>query len=192
MTRDPIDELRAADPLADRDLPSASLARIRARVSEDVMSSRSSPRRFRSLLPAGVAMAAVAAIAIAVLVSGRIGPSPIGPTPSTAIGSAMCVEPYAGPASIAGRTLAFDGTVTAIAGDRVTFTVHQAWRGATEATITVEAAGMTGTAITSAGGPTLTVGQRYLVAGDDRFAWACGYTLPYDADLAAAWAAAAG
>jgi hypothetical protein len=46
---------------------------------------------------------------------------------------------------------------------------------------------MTGTSITSAGGPSLAEGQRYLVAGDDTFIWACGFTQPYEAAVAADW-----
>ena len=40
------------------------------------------------------------------------------------------------------------------------------------------------------GGPSLVVGHRYLVAGDDHFAWACGFTQAYDAAVAAQWSAA--
>jgi hypothetical protein len=193
MTTDPIDELRSINPVADDDLSSASLARIRARVSEDVMTNASAQgRRVPRFLPAGIGVAAVAAIALVLFVGGRNGAPSVVPGPSTGTGSAMCVEPYAGPASIVARTLAFDGTVTAIAGDRVTFTVNTAYRGAAEPSLTLDAAGMTGTAITSAGGPNLAVGERYLVAGDAHFAWACGYTQPYDAALAAQWATAAG
>jgi hypothetical protein len=74
----------------------------------------------------------------------------------------------------------------------VTFTVGTSYLGPAAGSITLDAPGMTGTAITSSGGPNLIVGERYLVAGDDRFAWACGYTQPYDAVVAAEWAAALG
>jgi len=190
MNTDPIDELRAANPVTDDDLPSASLARIRARVSEEAMTKQRAGPAPR-VLSAAVGLGAVAALALVVFVGGRTAPS-VSPGPSLGTGSAMCVEPYAGPASIAKRTLAFDGTVTAVVGDKVTFTVNTAYRGAADASITLDAAGMTGTAITSAGGPNLTVGERYLVAGDDHFVWACGYTQPYEPGLASQWAAAAG
>jgi hypothetical protein len=80
--------------------------------------------------------------------------------------------------------------VSAISGEQVTFTIGKAFHGTSGGTITLDAPGMTGTAITSAGGPNLSVGQRYLVAGDDHFVWACGYTQPYDATVAAEWLAA--
>lgn len=188
---DPLEELLAADPLADR-LPPASLARIRARVSEDVMTTpaRRLPSGKRALgLGAGVA--ALAVLALVVALGGRASAPGITPVGSVGTGSASCVEPYT-PTAITNRSFAFDGTVSAINGEQVTFTVAKAYRGAADGTITLDAPGMTGTAITSAGGPNLAVGERYLVAGDDHFVWACGYTQPYDAAVAAEWAAALG
>jgi hypothetical protein len=188
---DPLDELLDADPLADR-LSPASLARIRARVSEDVMTTPAPRRAWRArTLGLGAGVAALGALAL-VLAFGGGGSAPgIAPGGSTGTGSAACVEPYS-PTAITHRTFAFDGTVSAINGEQVTFTVGTAYRGAADGTITLEAPGMTGTAITSAGGPNLALGQRYLVAGDDHFAWACGYTQPYDAAVAAEWQAALG
>jgi len=186
---DPLDELRAADPVdADR-LPSASLARIRARVNEDVMTTptRRLPWGTRTL---GLG-AAVAALALLVALGGRSAAPGVTPGGSVGTGSASCVEPYSKTA-ITQRTFAFEGTVSAVNGEQVTFTVGKAYRGAAGGTITLDAPGMTGTAITSAGGPNLAVGERYLVAGDDHFVWACGYTQPYDAAVAAEWAAALG
>ena len=192
--QDPLDALRAADPVdADR-LSSAGLARIRARVKEDVMTTTPLRRGLsvRNRL-AGFGAAAIAAGAIALaLIIGRPGAAPaIVPPGSVGPGIASCVEPYAGPISVANRGIAFDGTVASIDGERVTFTINSTFRGADGASITLDARGMTGTTITSAGGPNLGVGQRYLVAGEDHFVWACGYTQPYDAAVAAQWAAAA-
>lgn len=191
---DPLDALRAANPVdADR-LSSASLARIRARVSEDVMTTpepnRPPPWRARTL-GLGAGAAAVAALAIVVVLGGRSAAQGITPGGSVGTGSASCVEPYSKTA-IAHRAFAFEGIASAINGEQVTFSVGQAYRGAGGGTITLDAPGMTGTAITSAGGPNLAVGQRYLVAGDDHFVWACGYTQPYDAAVAAEWAVALG
>jgi hypothetical protein len=190
---DPLDELLAADPLADR-LSPASLARIRARVSEDVMTTPTPrPRRTWGArhLGLGAGVAALGALALVLAVGGpgtAPGTSPVG-SPGT--GSAACVEPYSQTA-ITHRTFAFDGIVAAVDGEQVTFSVGTAYRGAAGGTITLDAPGMTGTAITSAGGPNLSVGQRYLVAGDDHFVWACGYTQPYDPTVAAEWQAAFG
>ena len=202
---DPLDELRAADPVDVDRLSSASLARIRARVSEDVMTTesiRKTPRRARVLgLGAGVAVIAAVAVLLlfhssgaapGVVPGGSFGTVPsVAPSGSAGTGLASCVEPYTKTA-LTHRTFAFDGTVTAISGERATFTVNKAYRGATGGKITLDAPGMTGMTITSAGGPNLAVGQRYLVAGDDHFVWACGYTQHYDAGVAAEWAIALG
>jgi len=189
---DPLDELRAADPVDTDRLPSASLARIRARINEDVMTTptRRLPWGARTVgLGAGVA--AIAALALVVALGGRTTAPGITPGGSVGTGSASCVEPYSKTA-ITHRTFAFDGIVSAITGEQVTFTIGKAYRGAAGGTVTLDAPGMTGTAITSAGGPNLAVGERYLVAGDDHFVWACGYTQPYDSAVAAEWAAALG
>jgi hypothetical protein len=189
--RNALDALKAVNPVDDDQLSSASLARIRARVREDVMTDQTDRRPFRARL-VGTALGAVVAGALALaLVVGRPGAAPsVTPGPSGGPISASCVEPYRDAGSIANRTFAFDGTVTAIDGDQVTFAVNQAFRGMTGSTVTLDAPGMTGTSITTAGGPNLAVGNRYLVAGDDRFVWGCGYTQPYDANVAAQWATA--
>lgn len=192
LESDQLDPLRAANPVADDRLASASLARIRARVKGNVMTSEPISRQHRRARLAGLGSAIVAAGALAlVIVAGRGAGPRVVPGGSSGIGLASCVEQYT-PQNVANRAFAFDGTVSAIAGDRVTFTVGQAFRGVANSTITLDAPGMTGTTVTSAGGPNLTVGQRYLVAGDDRFVWACGFTQPYDAAVAAQWAAAVG
>ena len=198
MTRqpdvDPLDVLRDANPVDLDRLSSASLARIRARISEEVMTTTTSPRRLpwpRATLGLAGGIVAAGALAIALLI-GQGGGAP-GSVPGGVIGegSAACVEPYSTTA-IGNRSFAFDGTVTAIDGEQVTFTVGTGYRGVSDSSVTLEAPGMTGTTITSAGGPNLVIGERYLVAGDDRFAWGCGYTQPYDAGVAAEWAAALG
>ena len=190
---DPLDVLRAANPVDVDQLSSASLARIRARVSEDVMTATTKSRR--PLWPTavlGVVGSAVAAGAIALaLFAGNADQPGVVPGSSVGTGSAFCVERYSR-ATLGHRDFAFDGTVAAIAGDRVTFTVNQGYHGVDGPSIALEAPGMTGTSVTSAGGPNLAVGQRYLVAGDDSFVWACGYTQPYDPAVAAEWEAALG
>lgn len=188
---DPLDELRAADPLGER-LSSASLARIRARVSEDAMSEPARRPGWRArTLGLGAGVAVLGALALVLTFGGRGVVPNVTPGGSGGSGSAFCVEPYSTTA-IAHRTFAFDGIVSSVNGEQVTFTVGTAYRGAASGSITLDAPGMTGATITSAGGPNLAVGERYLVAGDDHFVWACGYTQPYDAAVAAEWAAALG
>ena len=142
------------------------------------------------LLGAGVGAAALAAFALVFLLRPGVAPG-AGPGNSGGPVSASCVEQYT-TATLANRDFAFDGTVTEISGEKVTFTVGTAFAGTDGESVTLDAPGMTGTAITSAGGPNLPVGERYLVAGDDTFVWACGFTQGYDAGVAAEWEAALG
>ena len=183
---DPLDELRHADPVRSRPAPSESKARVWARIQEATMdtSPRSKRRPGWALGFGAIAVAAVAAIAV--LTNGAGDPTP-SEQPGPGIGS--CVETYSAEA-LGNRDFAFDGTVTSIDGDSVTFAVDDAFWGDVGESITLEAAGMTGTSVTSAGGPSLMQGERYLVAGDDQFVWGCGFTQPYDSAVAAEWAGA--
>ena len=194
--RDPLDELRHANPVdADR-LPPASLARVRARIQEAVdveQQQASPPHRFGWRVPgwaAGLGAAGFAAVLVASVVVGRDAPGATA-GPSSDPRAALCVEQY-GLDTLRNRSFAFDGTVLSISGDEVTFAVGESYIGSVGATVTLTATGLTGTTVTSAGGPDLTMGGRYLVAGDDRFVWACGFTQPYDARVAAQWKQATG
>lgn len=184
---DPLETLRAANPVPGDELPLASLARTRARVYEETMTTTSSRRRGPTRLRlAGTGIAVAATLGLAFVLGGGGSLLPGG---TTGPGTALCVEQYT-LATLANRDVAFAGTVTGIAGDRVTFSITTAWRGAAGTSITLDAHGMTGNAVTSAGGPNLVVGERYLVAGDATFAWACGFTQAYDQTVADSWAAA--
>ena len=105
-------------------------------------------------------------------------------TPSNGIGS--CVESYS-LSTLPNRESALDGTISAINGNEVTFTVNSWYKGGTESTVTLDGNGMVGGAITSAGGPSLTIGERYLVAGDGGFVWLCGFTQRYEPGIAQQW-----
>lgn len=140
---------------------------------------------------AAAAAAAVVVIAVTVT-SGGGAPSPsqdpgtgVGQEPAVGIGS--CVETY-NLDTLADREFAFDGTVVGIEGDQVTFDVNSVYVGDLGGSIALTATGMTGTSITTAGGPSLIEGERYLVAGDAEFVWGCGFTQPYDEAVAAEWA----
>jgi hypothetical protein len=181
---DPIERLQRADPVRSNPVPSEHKARIWASIQEAIV--EDNHRKSRPFLAWGAGLAAAAAVGVMafVLLLNR-GGAPGGPNPG--IGS--CVQTYS-LATLAARDFAFDGRVIAIDGDQVTFSVGKAFKGDVGGEVTLTATGMTGTAVTSAGGPTLAIGGRYLVAGDDTFAWACGFTQPYDAGVAADWAAA--
>jgi len=91
------------------------------------------------------------------------------------------------PASLPMMDVVFDGTVSAVEGDQVTFDVNEGWKGA-DGSITLmapdENVALTGPV------PDFEVGSRYLVSASGGTINACGYTLDYDADTAAEWAAA--
>lgn len=193
-TPDPLDQLRRANPADVDQLPSASLARVQARIRENVMThSNNAPRTWRSrLTPLTMSVGAgVAAMALAFVVLGSAASPRVGPAGSNGPQVGACVETYS-LATLGNRSFAFDGTVTAVSGDEVTFRVNDSFQGPADQEVTLSAVGMTGRAITPGGGPTLSVGERFLVAGDDRFAWACGFTQAYDAGVAASWADALG
>jgi hypothetical protein len=194
---DPIDRLRAADPVRADEVPDASLARVSARVQEHIMSdiqhtSTVAPSRRPLALFGGLAFAGVFALAIALGTGlGRPAGGPVGvvPTPSsdpgTGGGFASCL--VYDPATVPTFDIAFDGTVTAIDGNQVTFDVNTAWKGV-DGSITLAAPN---TDIALVGPmPDFAVGGRYLVTAAGSTINACGYTLAYDADTAADWAAA--
>ena len=192
--KDPLEVLRAADPASDDRLSSASLARVRARVREEVMTAHTTTSRRTWVRPVqvGVLATAIGALAVAFVLGSLGSRGQEGLLPGTSgPGIGACVAQYS-IGTLRDREFAFDGVVSSIAGDSVTFTVRESFRGVTGDTVTLDAPGMTGTSITSAGGPNLAIGSRYLVAGDATFVWGCGFTQPYDAALAAAWGSALG
>lgn len=190
---DPLDELRRANPADADDLPSASLARVRASVMGeldqhiDPLPAPRSPSGRRPLALGLAGLVATVAVAVGVIGLGSGGGVPPGPTGPPQIG--LCVDPYS-LETLDNRTFAFDGTVVAVNGESVTFRVETAFRGVATSEVTVTAIGMTGGAITPDGGVTLVAGGRYLVAGDATYAWGCGFTQPYERTVAAQWAAA--
>jgi len=188
VVRDSLDAIRDLDPVDVDDLSSASLARVRARVNEAATrpEGRQRPRWSSGLGLAGAAAVVLVAVAAMSRLGGGVSPSPE-PTQGQMIGA--CLETYS-LETLAHRDFAFAGTVSDIQDDAVTFVVDEAWRGVTGPSVTLQVSGMTGVVLTPDGGPTLTVGQPYLVAGDDQFVWPCGFTQPFDPLVADAWAAA--
>jgi hypothetical protein len=208
---DPLDRLRAADPMRADDVPPASLARVSARIQEHLMTdlnTNPAQRSRRSFALVG-AVGLVGAFALAVALSGGLGPKTPGPvavvptsTPDPTVvptdepsvgpntgggGMASCIR-Y-DPSILPSFETVFDGTVTAIDGDQVTFDVNTGWKGA-KGNVTLTAPT---TSIALLGpAPEFKVGGRYLVTAAGSNINSCGYTLPYDAETAASWAAAFG
>ncbi|MDH4334457.1 MAG: hypothetical protein OEW24_04245 [Chloroflexota bacterium] len=189
----PMDLLRQSNPVdADR-LPSANLARVRARVQEMVMTDTQhdmdrelSPGRRR--LTAG--LVSVAALAAVVFFSlGSRGAPGVTPPDGGGGGTAMCIQFDLETLALA--KVAFDGTVTAIDGDAVTFAVGHWYRGSGDS-ITLTEYGLGSGAVTLEGGVGFEVGGRYLVSGSDGIVTGCGFSQAYDDAAAADWASAFG
>jgi hypothetical protein len=194
---DPIDRLRAADPVGPDDVPDASLARVSARVQEHIMSDvqHAAPVNRRRLSFAQLGgLGVVGALAVALTVAGgsAFGPQQPGPVavdpssdPAGGGGLASCI--VYDPAILPTFEIVFDGTVTAIEGDQVTFDVGTAWKGVGRSvTLTAPDAGVALVGPI----PDFAVGGRYLVTAAGSTINACGYTLEYDPATAATWAAA--
>lgn len=198
-----VEELRASNPVAlTASQPNSAL---RAALLEEILTMSTDtviepPQqrtgRRRKAYYGATAAAVAAAITVVVAVANRdhhttsiagpatqttgVGVSPGGPS----VGS--CIESY-DLATLTHREVAFDGTVTKIEGTQVTFSVIAWFKGGSQPSVTLDGNGMTGSVITSAGGPTFTVGQRFLVAGDGGFAWSCGFTQAYQPIVAEQW-----
>lgn len=196
---DPIDRLRAADPVHADDLPDASLARVTATIQEHMMSDKQfdptvrQPRRPLAIV-GGLALLGALALAVAVGSGFSFGgqtPGPIAanpsPTENPAAGGGMASCLAYDPSILPTFEIVFDGTVTAVDGDQVTFQVETGWKGVDDS-ITLTAPD---TDIALLGPmPEFEVGGRYLVTAAGSDINACGYTLDYDAATAADWAAA--
>ncbi|RPH35499.1 MAG: hypothetical protein EHM90_04105 [Chloroflexi bacterium] len=191
-TRDPIDELRAANPLRDDQLPPSSRDRVWSRIQEARMEDKGQVRAAQwTIAASGVALVAV--MVAALTLGGTAAPPPQTGNEGSGGGAigiclAFTIE------DLQARDFAFDGTVTAVSGNMATFTVNDGFWGAEDgASVTLQADLMTGEpeVVALEGGPLLVVGDRYLVSGDDNIAWSCGYTQVFDEAAAAEWAAAA-
>ena len=204
-------------------MPSASLARVSAKVQEIIMSdtelgpARTSPGRRRGLylgfagtvaaLALVAFMAAPRGVPIApgdgggVAVLPRPGPTDAQPTdaPTTDAppsdgpvigggGMAMCIQ-YS-TEILKDFDFGFDGTVSAVDGDQITFDVNTAYKGITGKSVTLTGPG-SGVTLEGAG-LDFSVGDHLLVAGSGTTISGCGYTQPYDPAVAAEWARAFG
>ena len=190
QTPDPFDQLRAADPVRGSQLASDSQARVWARVQEVTMQAPSPAEERRRNWVVGFGAAAVAAFFLWGFIAR--GPASLAPSQDPVGGAngggaaGMCLAFSLD--ELAARDFAFDGTVTAVDGDQVTFTVNESFIGDASGSVTLTAPDTSQTALE--GGIPLEVGGRYLVSGDDGTVWGCGFTQAYDESTAAEWASA--
>jgi hypothetical protein len=203
MNDDDLDEqLRAINPIpSSTSLTDADTHRRAALLEEilDMTQTTTNPdslrqpgrKRYAGILAAGVVAAAIVGIIVFTTRNDDNKPTAapttsVSSTETPPIGLGSCVESYS-LSTLSHRELVFDGTVSAIDGNQVTFTVNNWYKGGAESAVSLDGNGMVGGAITSSGGPTLTVGERYLVAGDGGFVWSCGFTQPYESGTAQQW-----
>lgn len=192
---DPLDRLRAADPVQADGVPDASLARVTANIQEHIMSDiDTTVRQPRRPLAWIGGLAVAGALALAVIVGSGFGAQSPGPVavvpsptenPAAGGGAASCL--VYDPINLPTFDIVFDGTVTGVEGDQVTFTVDTAWKGV-DGTVTLTAPDVDPALVGPL--PAFEVGGRYLVTAFGSTINACGYTLDYDAATAESWAAA--
>ncbi len=195
---DPLDRLRAADPIRPDDVPAASLARVSARIQEHIMTD--SPRTTRTATPTNRrpfalfgGLALTGALALAVLFGnglGTVAPTPTdGPIDGPGGGGGMASCLIYDPSILPTMEIVFDGVVAAIDGDKVTFDVKTGWKGVGDR-VTLTDPNIEASLLGDL--PDFEVGGRYLVTAAGGNINACGYTLDYDAKTASEWAAAFG
>lgn len=199
---DALEILRASNAVDPAGLPPGDGPRARALYEEIVhMPTDTDPRpapptlsRTSRLVLSLLALAAVGVVAVLALnlvTSPSPEPAPVASDPDPGEvqggGFASCAFEYT-PETLAQRELAFAGAITSVDGDEITFDVDEVFRGEAGDTITLGGGVLlVGGGTVSAGESNLAVGDRVLVAGDGGFAWACGFTQPYDPTVADQW-----
>ena len=197
-TNDELERLARADPVDQASLPSAGDQRARALFEEITMSDptpqATTPQPKTIWIVGAAAAVALLIAAVAGLAVSRDDDSPSdsedvasGPISPGGATSGSCVEVY-DTDTLANREVAFDGTVSTVEGDSVTFTVNAAFKGVSTETVTLNGAvALSGMSSAGSSGTALEPGARMLVAGDGGFAWSCGFTQPYDPGVAGEW-----
>ena len=204
---DELDTLRRADPVDQATVPNAGSPEALALLECITAGSPTNVRRTR-LIAVAAAVVVLAAIGRVLLAGG--GQSAVTPTTESAVDPTVtsgetpttagpgttdggvilsCIDHYS-IESLRERQVIFDGTVEEVDGDTIRFAVNEWFRGGSGASTSRTGAEILG-GFTSLGEPmSLDPGTRMLVAGDGDAAWACGFTQPYDAEVAAEWAEA--
>lgn len=198
--RDLFDRLRAADP--GTDLPAADPTRV-DRLLEDVMNETQTDTRTQQRNPLTWLVAAAAVVLIGVagslmlLGDDRVEPMPtvngVDPTVTeltlSGDGAGRCMVPS--PEVLGGAAYAVDAEVTAVEDGRATLTPTTWYAG--EETDQVEVAAGSADLAALIGAPQFEEGQRYLVAANEAGkVMVCGFSGPYDQELADLYAEAFG
>jgi hypothetical protein len=152
------------------------------------------PQRRLRLSIGAVGVAAVVAVALLAFgpKSGAPGPSPsdAGVGGAAGGGAGTCIRFDLD--LLAQQGFAFDGTVTAIDGESVTFDVGKWYRGSGDASVTLTQVGQGEGAVMEGILVDFQIGSRYLVSGAGGVITGCGYSQAWDASAAADWESAFG
>ena len=151
------------------------------------------PRRLRWTIGlAGVAAAAAVALLVFGPRFGAPAPSPSdgGIGGGAGGGAATCIRFDL--EMLAQQEFAFDGTVTGIDGESVTFDVGKWYRGSGDASVALTQVGQGDGAVLEGILVDFQVGNRYLVSGAGGVITGCGYSQAWDASAAADWTSAFG
>ena len=151
----------------------------------------------RRRLPWAIGLAGVAAAAAVALFVLRPGFGAPAPSPSdkgtgggAAGGAATCIRFDL--ELLAQQEFAFEGTVTALEGESVTFDVGKWYRGSGDSSVTLTQVGQGDGAVLEGILVDFQVGNRYLVSGAAGVITGCGYSQAWDASAAADWESAFG
>lgn len=187
---DPIDELvQAANPVPrERPLDPALLSHVAERIEERRSPSGGERRSTRAprlrVLAAGAAAAAIAAAAFGL--NDALRDPAQGPSVALGNPTAICIEFT--DETLAAFPVAFDGRVTAVEGEQVTFDVETWFRGGQGDTVTVAAPDLVEHSAALVGGIGFEEGERYLVSGDRQdgriVPAVCGFTLTWSEEMA--------
>jgi hypothetical protein len=139
---------------------------------------------------AGVAAAAAVALLAFGPRFGAPAPSPSDGGIGGGGGTATCIRFDLD--MLAQQEFAFDGTVTGIDGESVTFDVGTWYRGSGDPNVTLTQVGQGDGAVMEGILVDFQVGGRYLVSGAGGVITGCGYSQPWDASAAADWESAFG
>ena len=216
---EPLASLRDVPPVDEEVLAGVHAAVERAAAAEGEMgTTRRRAHQHSTRRPwvaAGAVAATIAAAAVVVASPWSVQTAPpdvvatgTGPLPEGGSGTAAgsCASVYS-LSTLTERAFAFDGTVTTIdtgglfGTHRVTFQVHEWFRGGTGTVVTLDMIppvepGDTATDSRQLTTPSYTVGTRLLVSGErpqtgapleDALVWGCGFTRYYDPTTADAW-----
>lgn len=193
LTREAMDQLAAANPAPTGELDANADAIYRV-ITAGAAPGRSSVRPHQLLMAVGgVAVLAVLAVTSFALLGGGgtdgddgIAADPSVNDPGGFAGSCLAYSEE----ELLRREFAFRGEATTVSEEKVTFDVSEWYTGDRGGEVTLGLDSSLQSELYN--DVTFAEGQEYLVSGDGELAWGCGYTRPFDTELAASWVAVLG